>query len=105
MSRSTSPTTLPKLAAWLEPSIGETLSVFALRDAVARHRLRSTNGIEHDHMAVRRRTSVIRVFPNEESFVRLASALAMERNEKWLAKRYVAAFENILAPKPLTAAA
>lgn len=90
--------TLPKLAAWLEPSIGETLTVFALRDAVAQHRLRSTNGIEHDHMAVRRRTSVIRVFPNEASFVRLASALAMERNEKWLAKRYVAALDNIFTP-------
>lgn len=96
---------LPKLAAWLDTTLSETLTVFALRDPVAHRRLRSTNGIEHDHMAVRRRTSVIRVFPNEESFVRLASALAMERNEKWLAKRYVAALENVLAPEPLTSAA
>jgi transposase-like protein len=100
-SRATSPT----LADWLEASIGETLTVFALTDAVARHRLKSTNGIEHDHMAVRRRTSVIRVFPNEASFVRLASALAMERNEKWLAKRYVSALENILTPGALMPAA
>lgn len=50
-------------------------------------------------MAVRRRTRVIRVFPNEASFVRLASALAMERNEKWLAKRYVDALENALNPE------
>ncbi|MGH7718258.1 MAG: IS256 family transposase [Steroidobacteraceae bacterium] len=98
-------TTLPKLAAWMESSIAETLTVFALRDSVAQHRLRSTNGIEHDHMAVRRRTSVIRVFPNEASFIRLASALAMERNEKWLSKRYVAALENILTPETLMPAA
>ena len=94
--------TLPKLAAWLEESLAETLGVFALRDTVAQRRLRSTNGIEHDHMAVRRRTRVIRVFPNEASFVRLASALAMERNEKWLAKRYVDALENVLNPEVVT---
>ena len=82
--------------------MGDTLSAFALRDAVAHKRLRSTNGIEHDHMAVRRRTRVIRVFPNEASFVRLASALAMERNEKWLAKRYVDALEHVLNPEVVT---
>jgi transposase-like protein len=74
-------------------------------DAVASHRLKSTNGIEHDHMAVRRRTSVIRVFPNEASFPRLASALAMERNEKWLAKNYVSAPGNILTSGALMPAA
>jgi transposase-like protein len=66
---------------------------------VQAERLRSTNSIEHDHMAVRRRTRVIRVFLNEGSFLRLASALAMERNEKWLAKRYVEALENVLNPE------
>jgi transposase-like protein len=96
---------LPGLATWLETTIDDTLAVFALADGVARHRLRSTNGIEHDHMAVRRRTSVIRVFPNEASFVRLASALAVERNEKWLAKRYVAALADVFTPGALMPAA
>lgn len=94
--------TLPKLATWLEGSVADTLSAFAFRDALAHRRLRSTNGIEHDHMAVRRRTRVIRVFPNEAGFVRLASALAMERNEKWLAKRDVEALENVLNPEVVT---
>jgi transposase-like protein len=89
----------------MEASIADTLAVFALRDSVARHRLRSTNGIEHDHMAVRRRTSVIRVFLNEASFLRLATARSVERSEKWLTKRYVAALENILTPRPLMPAA
>jgi hypothetical protein len=48
---------------------------------------------------------VIRVFPNEASFVRLASALAMERNEKWLAKRYVAALAVVVTPGALMPAA
>jgi transposase-like protein len=38
-------------------------------------------------MAVRRRTRVIRIFPNVASLVRLLSALAIERNEQWMARR------------------
>ena len=56
-------------------------------------------------MAVRRRTAVIRVFPNEASLLRLVSALAMERNEKWLARRYVVALEKVLTPEALMPAA
>jgi putative transposase len=81
--------TLPRVAQWLEQRAPDTLGVFALSDRTARRRLASTNSIEHDHMAVRRRTAVIRVFPNEASFIRLASALAMERNEAWLSRRYL----------------
>lgn len=99
--------TLPTGAEWLESSIGDTLAVYALADQEARRRLRTTNGIEHDHMdmAVRRRTTVIRVFPNEASLVRLVSALAMERNEKWLARRYVTALATVLTPGALMPAA
>lgn len=96
---------LPTLADWLEHSLDETLAVYALADRDMRRRLRSTNSIEHDHMAVRRRTTVIRVFPNEASFIRLASALAMERNENWLARRYVVGLENVLTPEALKSAA
>lgn len=96
---------LPSVADWLEQSIDDTLAVYALADKEARRRLRTTNGIEHDHMAVRRRTTVIRVFPNEASLLRLVSALAMERNEKWLARRYVVALENVLMPGALMPAA
>jgi transposase-like protein len=54
-----------------------------------RLRLRSTNSVEHDHAEIRRRTRVVRVFPNDASLVRLASALAIERNEKWMERRYL----------------
>lgn len=80
----------PRLADWLETDAPPTLGVFALADRDARRKLATTNGIEHDHMAVRRRTRVIRVFPNEASLLRLISALAMERNDQWLTRRYVA---------------
>lgn len=77
----------------------------ALADRSARRRLASTNSIEHDHMAVRRRTSVIRVFPNEASFIRLSSALAMERNETWLARRYILPLAQTLTAAHLPPAA
>lgn len=81
----------PRLADWLEAQAPDTLAVYGLPDREARRRLATTNSIEHDHMAVRRRTSVVRVFPNEASFLRLGTALAVERNEQWLARRYVPA--------------
>lgn len=52
------------------------------------------NSVEHDHAEIRRRTRVVRIFPNDASLVRLASALAIERNEKWMERRYLAMAET-----------
>lgn len=79
---------LPKLAAWLEETVHETLSFYAL-PSEHRRRLRTTNSIEHDHADVRRRTRVVRIFPNEASLIRLTTALAIERNEQWLERCYL----------------
>jgi putative transposase len=83
---------LPSVAAWLEETATATLGVFELPTAELRRRLRSTNSIEHDHSEMRRRTRVIRIFPNEASLLRLGTALAIERNEQWLERRYFAPF-------------
>jgi transposase-like protein len=79
---------LPQVAAWLEDTAPATLTVFELPTAELQRKLRTTNGSEHDHAEIRRRTRVIRIFPNEASLVRLWSALAIERNEQWLLRRY-----------------
>jgi putative transposase len=89
----TAPTSLlrrsaPNVADWIEATLPETLAVYMLPEAEARRRLRTTNAVEHDHAEVRRRTRVIRIFPNEASFLRLATALAVERTEHWAARRY-----------------
>jgi putative transposase len=78
---------LPAVATWLEETAPATLECFAL-PARAQRRLNSTNSIELDHAAVRRRTRVIRIFPNEASLLRLGTALAIERNELWCLRRY-----------------
>lgn len=80
---------VPELADWLEETAGDTLAFYALPEAEARRRLRTTNAIEHDHAEVRRRTRVIRIFPNAASFLRLATALASERNQQWAERRYL----------------
>jgi putative transposase len=80
---------VPTLAAWLEETAPATLSSIGL-PRPARRCLSSTNSIEHDHAEVRRRTRVIRIFPNEASLLRLGTALAMERNELWATRRYFA---------------
>ena len=36
-----------------------------------------------------RRTRVIRIFPNEASYLRLVSALTIDRNDAWAKRRYV----------------
>ena len=79
----------PRVAAWLDESVEETLACFELDTPAERLRLRSTNGIEHEHSEIRRRTRVVRIFPNESSLLRLASALAVERNEQWATRRYL----------------
>lgn len=81
-------TKAPKLAEWLEETAEQTLACYTLPAGVHRLRLRSTNSVEHDHADIRRRTRVVRIFPNDASLVRLASALAMERNEQWMERRY-----------------
>ncbi|HEY0151230.1 MAG TPA: IS256 family transposase [Longimicrobium sp.] len=79
---------VPALAEWLEETAEQTLACYELPAGVHRLRLRSTNSVEHDHAEIRRRTRVVRIFPNDASLVRLASALAIERNEKWMERRY-----------------
>jgi putative transposase len=73
----------PALVEWLEETIEEPLAVFELPEA-HRKRLRTTNGLERYHQEDRRRSRVIRIFPNPASCLRLASAMAMEQSEEWL---------------------
>jgi putative transposase len=79
----------PKVAEWMEETIGETLTFYILPENEARRRLKTTNTIEHHHAEVRRRTRVIRIFPNEESYLRLSTALAIEQSDRWAERRYI----------------
>ena len=74
---------VPAFAEWLEETIEQPLTVFQLPKG-HRVRLRTTNNLEKYHQEVKRRTRVVRIFPNRRSCLRLVSALAMEQSEEWL---------------------
>ena len=54
------------------------------RIAEHRKRLRTTKSLERYQQEVRRRTRVVRIFPNRASCLWQTSALAMEQSEDWL---------------------
>jgi len=90
-------TTLPKLANWLEENLPEGLTVLHFPRAHHR-RLRTSNGLERVNQELRRRTRVIRLFPNEASLVRLVSALLVETSEDWETENLYLNMENATQP-------
>jgi len=49
-----------------------------------RRRIRTTNSLERFNQEIKRRTSVLRIFPNRNSALRLIGALCMEQAEECL---------------------
>lgn len=79
----------PKLAAWIEENVPESLTVFRL-PATHRRRLRTTNMLERLNRELKRRTRVATLFPNEASLLRLITSVLIEVSEEWeTGKRYV----------------
>ena len=73
----------PKLVDWVEANIIETLTFYRLPRAHHKH-LKSTNMLERLNEEIKRRTLVVRIFPNTESCLRLIRALCIETHETWL---------------------
>lgn len=79
----------PRLTGWVEETIEQTLTFFRLPRTHHKH-LKSTNMLERLNEEIRRRTYVVRIFPNTESCLRLVRALAVETHENWMeANRYI----------------
>jgi putative transposase len=77
---------IEKIAEHLEEHIEECLSCLAFPES-HRRRIRTTNGLERLNQEIKRRTRVVRIFPNRESSARLVTALAMEQSEEWVTGR------------------
>ena len=72
----------PKLTKWLEENVPEGLAVFTLPEP-HRRRLRTSNPMERAvQQELKRRTAKVRVFPSEDSLLRLVSAILVEIDEK-----------------------
>lgn len=79
----------PKLCDWVETNIEETFSFYRLPREHHKH-MKSTNMLERLNEEIKRRTHVVRIFPNEASCLRLIRALAVEIHENWIeATRYL----------------
>ena len=71
------------LCAWVEENIEETWTFYRQPREHHKH-LKSTNLLERLNQEIKRRTHVVRIFPNEASCLRLIRALACEQHEEWL---------------------
>ena len=81
--------THPSLAVLLEEGIETCLTCFSF-PASHRLKIRSTNGLERLNQEIKRRTRVVRIFPNPASCLRLVTALCLEQSEEWVSgKRYL----------------
>ena len=78
-----------RLTSWVEENIEETFTYYRLPRQHHKH-MKSTNMLERLNEEIKRRTHVVRIFPNAESCLRLVRALAVEAHENWLeASRYL----------------
>ena len=73
----------PKLCNWVEANIEETFTFYRLPAEHHKH-LKSTNMLERINEEIKRRTLVVRIFPNAASCLRLVRALAAEIHEEWI---------------------
>jgi putative transposase len=72
----------PELSRWLEQNLPQGFTVFSLPKE-HRQRLRTSNAAERVNQELKRRTRVIRIFPNPSSLLRLVSALLVDISEHW----------------------
>lgn len=75
-------TKAPKMAAALLAGLEDCLAVLQVPEG-HRRRLHSTNLLERMMQELKRRTRVVRIFPDEASLSRLAGAVLVEMDEKW----------------------
>jgi putative transposase len=79
----------PKVAEHLEEHLEECLSCLAFPES-HRRRIRTTNGQERLNQEIKRRSRVVRIFPNRQACLRLVTALCVEQSEEWeTGRRYL----------------
>jgi len=76
----------PLIARLIEEGVEDCLACVAF--PLAHHpRIRTTNGMERLNEEIKRRTRVVRIFPNPEACLRLVTALCVEQSEEWVSGR------------------
>ena len=86
----------PEAVQCLEEGLEDSLAFYTFPMLDAR-KISSSNMIERLNREIRRRTSVIGIFPNESSYVRLVTTYLMEYAEDWSVSRAYLSQESIAA--------
>jgi putative transposase len=73
----------PKLCDWVEANIEETFTFYRLPVEHHKH-MKPANMLERINEEIKRRTLVVRIFPNAASCLRLVRALTTEIHEAWI---------------------
>jgi len=71
-----------KLCSWVEENIDETWTFYKLPYRHHKH-MRSTNMLERVNEEIKRRTHIVRTFPNLEACLRLVRAVTVQTHEGW----------------------
>jgi transposase-like protein len=87
----------PSVSVMLEEDLEQCLAVLCF-PAEHRRRLRTNNAIERFNEEIKRRTRVIRIFPNRASALRLIASLCIEQSEEWLTGRQYLDMELLEQP-------
>jgi len=83
-----------KVACHIEEHVEECLACLCFPES-HRRRIRTTNSLERFNQELKRRTRVVRIFPNREACLRLVTALAVEQSEEWVTGRRYLNMEDL----------
>ena len=86
----------PKAVQCLEDGLEDSLAFYTFPMLAAR-KISSSNMIERLNREIRRRTSVVGIFPNESSYVCLVTTYLMEYAEDWSVSKTYLSQESIAA--------
>lgn len=75
-----------KFCDWLESNFEEGLAFYKFPRGMWK-KIRTVNMVENLNKEVRRRTNVVAVFPNEESALRLITAVLADKHEDWASEK------------------
>ena len=79
----------PQFVEWLEDNFEEGLTFYQFPREHWK-KIRTSNSLDRINQEIKRRTSIARLFPNEQSCERLVTAILVEIHEDWISgKRYM----------------
>jgi transposase-like protein len=92
----------PKAIETLEDGLEDSLSFYAF-DKLDARKIASTNMLERLNEEIRRRTRVVGIFPNPDSYIRLVTIYLMEYAEDWSVSRAYLAQDSLRSLLPQAA--